>query len=280
MANGISDSSTDDFLDTMLHEVTLNLSPCGGRVFVRSASTNNLNSSSVELKCWWQRPSDLDLFHQRSITIGDEKHRLAPFVEDDETPETDWVEQVGWRLDQCPIMLDFYEVTDAWLADSAERNGGEALKGQLSYYAPVDADEFGKDARPTVTVWVPVGNDNLKVLRDRILVGDALDISIGLTVQFPKGCVQRGDCGYGKTVQWDGEGALQVKDVVFVWKRHDWNADCDDKPETVPEVEQDEPLQEHREIRATASRIEASVAKLVIPLWLAVAVLVWIAIFR
>ena len=280
MANGTSDNSTDDFLDTMLHEVTLNLSPCGGRVFVRSASKNNLNASSVELKCWWQRPNALDLFRQLSITIGDEKHKHPPNDGDDETLETDWEEQVGWRLDQCPIMLDFDEVTDTWLADSAERNGGEALKGQLSYYAPVDADEFGKDARPTVTVWVPVGNDNLKVLRDRILVGDALDISIGLTVQFPKGCVQRGDHGYGKSVQWDGEGALQVKDVVIVWKRHDWNSDCEEKPESVPEVEQDKPLQEHREIRAIASQIEASVAKLAIPLWLAVAVLVWIAIFR
>ena len=280
MANETSENPTDDFLDTLLHDVRLSLSPCGGRVIVRSASKNSLNSLSVELKCWWQRPGAWDLFHQRSIAIGDEKHKLLPSDEDDETPETDWEEQVGWRLEQCPIMLEFDEVADDWLADSAERNGDEALTGQLSYYAPVDADEFGKDARPTVTVWVPLGHDNLKVLRDRILAGDALDISIGLTVQFPKGCVQRGDNGYGKSVQWDGENTLKVKDVVVVWTRHDWNADCDDKPERVPEAERDELLQAHVEMGTIANRIEASIVKLVTPLWLAVAVLVWIAIFR
>lgn len=277
MSNDSTEAETSGFLDDMLHQVTLSLSISGGRVFVHSATQRNLNSSSVELKCWWQRPGAWNPFHQRSITIGDESHKLSPADEDDETPEMDWEEQVGWRLEQCPIMLTFDEVDDAWLADSAERNGGEALKGQLSYHPPVDADEFGK-SRASVSVWVPLGQDNFQLLRDRVLEGDQFEMSVGLTVQFPKGCVKSGDHGYGKSVQWDGKDALPIKDAVVVWTAHDWNSDYDHKDEGQREPEPYVPPQEHVEILAATSRIEAAVAKLVTPLWLAIAVLVWIAV--
>lgn len=243
-------------------------------MFVHTATQKNLNLSSVELKCEWDQPFFWALTGQHSITIGDEKHKLPQVDEDDETPEADWEEQVGWQLGQCPIMLTFDEVDDAWLADSAERNGGEALKGQLSYHPPVDADEFGK-SRASVSVWVPLGQDNIKLLRDRVLDGDQFDMSVGLTVQFPKGSVQRE--ALGKSVRWDGKGTLPIKDAVIVWKRHDWNSDVDHKNERQREPEPYAPPQEHVEILAATSRIEAGIAKLFTPLWLAVAALVWIA---
>lgn len=132
-----------------------------------------------------------------------------------------------------------------------------------------------KGKRPTVTAWVPLGSDNFRLLRERLLTDKQFDISVSVTIQFPKGSVKSE--ALGKSVQWDGKGALPITNAVVVWKRHDWSADFDHKPQGLRHPEPYEPPREHVEILAATSRVEAGIAKLTTPLWLAVAALAWIA---
>lgn len=51
--NDIADEEPQTYADELLREVALSLGCEGGRVFVQSATSENLESCTIELKCAW-----------------------------------------------------------------------------------------------------------------------------------------------------------------------------------------------------------------------------------
>lgn len=263
-------------LDALSREVTLRLSACGGRVFAHSANTEQLNRSTIELKCWWM---DLKNLFSLGITIGDEKHEplhdggLAD--EDDEDDEGHFdEEQIGWRLGECPILLSIYEIDEHWLASSAANNDGMPVLGRLQYYPRIQtADGVVNDKRPSVTAWTGMGAENFRLIRERLLSGERHDFELGITVEFPPGSVKSGWAG--REIHWDGLEALPISSATIVWSRNDWNVDREGRLNNRPPPEPAYvPPLEHVELLQASSRLETAIGRLVTPLWLTAAAVI------
>lgn len=272
MAEGEPESG----LARLSREVSLSLAPHGGRVFLHHATPEDVNHSTIELKCWWSSG-----FHMlsTSVVIGDEKHkRVASRYRYDIVAEYQ-EEEIGWNLGDCPIMLSLYQVDAKWLTESADKNDGTPVFGQLTYYSPISTDDgVVNDKRPTVTAWVGVGADNFNLIRANLVEGRELAFDLGITVRFPQGSVESG--WVDRSVKWDGNGPLPIIDATIVWKRHDWDADHD--PELIEPCgpEPRVPPREHVELMEATNRLESAVAKLALPLWMAVATIVAIAVMH
>ena len=272
-------SALGQTLDRMLHEVSLKLTPEGGRIFVDNADLDRVDQCSIELKCWFSP----ELF-SLDVTIGSEEHPRVKLFEDDEEDTSKEVEtEVGWRLSDVPVMLTLHRVDEAWLKGRAEKNDGSPVLGHFHYYPRVNtADGVIRDKRPTVTAWMALGADNFALVRSRLLDFKRFDFEIGLTIAFPQGTVDRHEL-MGRSVRWDGEGTLPVKSGSIVWRKEDWSPDWHrkerliEKPQPKAELPYDPP-REHLEAMEVSRRIEAALSKLSTPLWIAVAALVAMAV--
>lgn len=280
-------------LEALSRDVSLRLSVFGGRVFAHNASLDNLNRSTIELKCWW---IDIRNLFSLSITVGDEKHKplrdhrddADEFDADDDDDDDDEdrneeqkdEEQIGWRLGECPIMLSIYEVDERWLSSSAEKNNGEPVFGNFTYYpCNQTADGVVNDKRPTVTAWIGMGAENFRLIRERLLGGDRYDFELGITVQFPRGSMHRG--WMGREVRWDGKKPIPIRQATLVWMRDDWDADFDKKLDERPSPEPESvPPCEHAELMQATSRLETALARLVTPLWLTAAAVIFALFLR
>lgn len=275
-------SALGQTLDRMLHEVSLKLTPEGGRVFVDNADSNRLDQCHLELKCWFSP----ELF-SLTVTIGDEEHPRVKLFEDDEEEDNgkEVETETGWRLSDVPVMLTLYRVDEAWLQDSADKNDGSPVLGHFHYYPRVNtADGRINDTRPSVEAWMALGPDNFALVRSRLLDFKRFDFEIGLTVAFPQGTVDRHEI-MGRSVKWDGEGTLPVKSGAIVWRKEDWSPDWHRKERLIekkqPKAELPyDPPREHLETLEVSRRIEAALGKLTTPLWIAAGALVILIVSR
>jgi hypothetical protein len=270
-------------LDRMKHEVTLVLSPYGGRVFVENADLKRVDQSTIEFKCWFSP----DLFGL-DVTIGSEEHPRVTHYEDEEADggEDKSVErETGWRLGDVPVMLTLYRVDEAWLQQSAANNDGSPVLGRFDYYTPANTSSgVVNDKRPTVEAWTCLGADNFALVRERLLDFKKYDFQIGLNVAFPQGTVESHGL-LGRSIKWDGESELPVLSASIIWKKEDWSSDFHrkeqlfEKKPSKAELPYDPP-REHIEVMDATRRIETALGRLVTPLWLAVGALIVMALFR
>lgn len=277
------ESRLSETLDRMKHEVTLKLSPYGGRVFVENADLKRVDQSTIELKCWFSP----DLFGL-NVTIGSEEHPRVTHYEDEEEGQEDGkpVElDTGWRLGDVPVMLTLYRVDETWLQESAAKNDGAPVLGRLHYYPRINtSDGVVNDKRPTVTAWTCLGADNFALVRERLLDFKKYDFQIGLNVAFPQGTVESHEF-MGRSIKWDGEGELPVLSASIVWQKEDWSSDFHrkerlfEKEPAKAELPYDPP-REHIEVMDATRRIETALGRLVTPLWLAVGALIVMAFLR
>lgn len=271
----IADEEPQTYADELLREVALSLACEGGRVFVQSATGENLESCTIELKCAWS-PRLATMFDE-TIRIGNSKRKPMKWDDDgeeiiDEAEE----EETGWSLLDVPVMLTIHSVTSDWIAESASKNEGTPVLGRFIYY---EADESGSAYdRPCVTAWVGLGPTNFNLVRDRLVSTEKPDFEVGLTVRFPRSSIR--SSWVGKDVVWDGEGTLPVTGATLVWLRGDWNSESGPEPrdpvQPVP-IRQELP-RDHVELLSSISRLEAAIVKLSTPLWIAVAAAI-VAVF-
>ncbi len=271
-------SALSSTLDRMKHEVSLTLTPYGGRVFVEHSDTDRVDHSHIELKCWFS-PQLFGL----NVTIGDEVHPRVGFYDDegDEegNEETEVETETGWCLSDVPIMLAIYRVDSNWLSESAERNEGSPVLGHFNYYPRVNtSDGVVNDKRPTITAWMGLGAENFALIRQRLLDFKRYDFEIGLTVTFPYGSVESHEF-LGRNVSWDGKETLLVKSGVIVWRKEDWSSDYHRKERLVEKKQVKaelpyDPPREHLEVVAASGRVENALARLNTPLWIAAGALV------
>lgn len=253
----------------------------GGRVFAREAEAGRLDRQTIELKC--EAGSG---FMGTEIRIGTDTHPWATFDDDDDDATDDDAsaasagrEEEGWRLSTIPTIVSVYPVDEAWIAESAERHDGTALRGMFDYH-PAGQSEDAKAERPMATAWVAVGPDTFRLIRDELLAFKEYSFSLGLDLHFPEVAVENGFMG--RTVKWDGNGQVPIVGLTVLWKREDWSPDFRRKRvrPTPARVAIYEPSREQRDLLDASGRIEASVAKLLLPLWLIAGAIVAFLIFR
>jgi len=273
---------TPSAIDTLVRTVTLEFRVLGGRVFAHNAEHGKLNRQTIELKC---EASGSLLFGDDNCVIGNDKHPVPKVFEDEEREEEEGKpveEEEGWRLGTIPTMISLYEVDEGWLAESGERNDGKPILGQFEYHEPIKTDDGVVNEKwPKAFAWVGVGSDTFRLVRDRMLRFEKYDFSLGLEVLFPEGAVE---CGWiGRNVRWDGKGQLRITGATIVWKREDWSSDHRRKEWLGREPEVEQPYKashEHVEIMDATKRIEAALARLAMPMWLAASAIIAFLIFR
>ncbi|GFE72380.1 hypothetical protein [Novosphingobium sp. TCA1] len=252
-------------LSDLERSVGLPLRVLGGRVFLETPTSDNLNGSAVELKC--SLTGFTELFHT-SIVIGDEKHLALPLFNGDE--EQDREEEVGWRLSSCAIMVSFRPIDEAALAEMAEKNDGKPIVGRLNYWKPINSgDGVVNDKWPTVTIWVGVGRDNFALLSDAVRRNDLRGVEVGLSIEFPEGSVT--SRMVGRKISWNGEGQLPVTSAGIVWKSGDWSSETDSFQLSKPEKRriEREPSPEHIETMRGINGVREVLNKLMTPVWIA-----------
>lgn len=279
----MADAELADLIGAMARHVELELRPVGGRIFVDNATLEHIDSSKIELKCFWS--GGLASLFSLSIVIGDQKHMMPLIDEDAEDENVERHEEIGWRLGDCPIMLTLHPIDAKWLTESADRNDGKPILGQLYYHPPVNTDDgVVNEKRPTVTAWVGLGRDNFNVIRDSLVTKDAPQFQVGLSLDFPPEAIEQGD--FRRKIRWDGKGALPVTGAVVVWKNNDWSADFDTQMHERKmlsrrhNIEPPEPRLEHQQTLDALSRVESAMAKLSTPIWIAAAAAIASLILR
>jgi len=261
---------TEAYWAEQARKISLPLRVEGGRVFIENATADYPDPSRLELACRWT-PSMWSLLHN-FILIGDQRHKPLKLDED-------WIEVVneegeyatGWGLSDCAITLTLYRADEheKWVAENAAKNDGKPTCGQFTYYAASEGA-----VRPGIDARVVLGPRNYEKVRERLLETDAPDFEVSIRVEFPEGSVNEDEIEF-KRVTWDGKGRLPILDARIVWNRGDWDTDAWRTREKRRERElekQVEPSPEHVELMSAVGRLERALARLAIPLWLAVAV--------
>ena len=263
----MSEDEPESFIDKMGREKSLPLRVTGGRVLIANATSDALDSSTIELKCWWaQRRFAI---YDTSILIGDEQRK--PFKWDGDgvqIPDEEAEDITGWSLSECPIMLAIYRVSDDWLSERAD----DRVNGQFRYYGPIKTDDgVVNEERPTIQAWIALGSANFRLIEGRLIDNETPDFEIGLTDEFPRGTVDSGM--FDTKIHWDGTDSLPITRATIVWKCGDWNSDdpVSRQLDGWSEPEEYEPSREHNELIASNTRIESMLAKLTLPVWLAAA---------
>lgn len=215
-----------------------------------------------------------------TVVLGNEKHPVPKEFEDDEEDDGKAREQeTGWRLTTIPIMLSLYEVNEEWLGKSAEPHDGNPVHGQFSYNPRINTDDGVIDDKwPSVSVWVGVGPETFRLVRDRLLRFQKYDFEIGVTVLFPEGSIEKG--WMGATVRWEGTGLLPITEATFVWRREDWSVDYKKRERLVGPPRDYEPTREHADLLAKLNELHAGMQKITAPLWIAVAALVGLFVWH
>lgn len=267
----MADHKTDKLFERMFSEVALNLEVMGGRIFANNANTERLDRSTIELKCWYR---GWRLEHR----IGDDKH-FPVKIDEYGKPYLDenGQEQIGWSLNDCPIILTILRTEDGWLDDNEARADREPILGRFEFGAPLH------DKRPELFARIALGERNFRLLRDRLFASKRPNFEVGLTVQFPPNSVNAKMMV--ETVHWDGKGALPIIDARIAWAIADWDSETDaDEREYNSNAQEsllkNQQLSEHSELMDAIRKLESSIAKLSLPLWVAVGTAVtaiWIA---
>jgi hypothetical protein len=264
-------------LDKMARTISLNLDPRGGRVFANHATLKDSDPQSIELKC--HLDSGFMMFGTEVI-IGEDEHPWHDFFADDDDDQADRHKdrepEKGWRLSSIPVMVTIYKATPDWVCESAAERGGETLAGRLSYAPKMNtADGVVSDKWPTCFVWIALGPEVFRLVRDRVINFEKYDFKLGLSVLFPKEAVN--SSWTGRTVRWDGKGNLDVESATVVWSKEDWRSDT--RQPVVPRQAREAAYvapREHVEVLDGQRRIEAGLKALLIPLWaLTGAVVTW-----
>ena len=274
----MADDEPESFIEKMTREMRLPLDVEGGRVFAHHADADATERCTIELKCSWS-PGLLAGFDTH-IRIGDDKHKPLSWDDDGvQIVDTEAEEVVGCDLLECPIMLSLYRVDDKWITESAANNEGKPILGRFDYHAPIQtSDGVVNEKRPVITAWAGFGHDNFELLRARLLATENPDFDLGLDVEFPRGTV---DAGWVSTkIEWDGKDSIPVLDAVIVWKCGDWDSKTDRLREVFREREPEpyNPPREHVALLHAVNKLEAAIAKLAVPVWLAAAAAVLAAI--
>lgn len=272
----MADKEPESAIQKLNREVWLSLHARGGRLFVDAATAERLERTTIELNCRW---AGVTWLSGLGLRIGDEQHppllssRRRRALEG----ETEEVE-TGWKLRDCPITVNVYEVDEESIAESAAKNNGTPEIGLLKYYERVNTpDGVVNDKRPSLSAYVGVGAETFRFIRDRLLATETPEFELGFNVEFPRGSVERGSMN--TKVKWDGNETLPVTDARFVWHRGEWSSDKDDDEEP-SESQEHEPPREHVELLGAVERLQATVAKLTTPIWIAVALALLAIVFR
>lgn len=284
----MADEQIETFIEKMNREQTLPLRAVGGRLIAENARPDRLDHSFIELKCWHK---DWHLMFRDKIRIGEDKHK--PVIVDDDgelSVDEEGNEQIGWIITQCPIILKILRAQDGWLDDNAARDKDDPILGRFSFHAPIQtSDGVVNEKRATIFAWLALGDENFGLLRDSLLASEQPDFDLGLTVQFPSSAA---DAEWENTnLHWDGKGSLPVTDAKIVWKCSHWDSETDTEVRELERKSRDieydehdheeyEPPREHVELMDSVKRLETSIAKLFMPLWVAVGaalIAIWMA---
>lgn len=276
----MANDDPETFIEKMCRDIWLSLDTLGGRVFVESASEDNIDRCTIELNCQWSS----DWLSELYVRIGTEDHpptertRRSRRIEkaENDAPEA------GWSLADCWLTISVYEFSEAQIAESAAKNAGKPILGRFKYYERVNSsDGVVSDVRPGVSAWIGLGPKNFHLLREQMLAGEKPDFDLGLRVGFPQGSVITG--WVDTKVQWDGEASLPISEARFAWNRSKWNNDTDDEIGLNDQPVDDEPVEydpprEHVELLQSANKLEAAIARLTLPVWLAAGAAIFAAI--
>lgn len=256
-------SDLQDWLNDMDRTVTLDLKVRDGAVRAHNPDREKLDRQAIELEC----SSIRNRLDDDRIIIGNDVHQ-NPDQGDDRKRDR------RWRMDKLDFNIGVTQIDEDWLTNVADLNDGATHVGVLDFSDP---QLLGGSAQ--MVGWVVVGPDTFQLIRDQLLAATQCDFYLCITLEFPRESAERNTSG--RRIKWNGKGGLKIRGATAVWKLQSQSEDhSQDDREPIDLDHRQDIADGTSSFQQAVTRIESSISKVTIAIWLLVGAVVGVTLFK